>query len=73
MAESKVGTTRNPELQRASDVMSSKDSEVRRTTATDPHHTSPGADGTRISFFLLATPGASKVLIELYEPTPRLD
>ena len=33
----------------------------------------PGADGTRINFFLLAAPGSSKVLVELYEPAPRLD
>jgi hypothetical protein len=30
--------------------------------------TRPGADGTRINFFLVATPAGSKVLIELYEP-----
>jgi hypothetical protein len=35
--------------------------------------TKSGADGTRINFFLLSAPGASKVLIELYEPAPRLD
>ncbi len=35
--------------------------------------TRPGADGTRINFFLVSAPGASKVLIELYEPAPRLD
>ena len=35
--------------------------------------TQPGADGTRINFFLVAAPGANKVLIELYEPAPRLD
>jgi hypothetical protein len=35
--------------------------------------TRPGADGTRVNFFLLSAPGASKVLIELYEPAPRLD
>jgi hypothetical protein len=33
----------------------------------------PGADGTRVNFFLIAAPGESKVLIELYEPAPRLD
>ncbi|HEX8871348.1 MAG TPA: hypothetical protein VF758_01205 [Candidatus Acidoferrum sp.] len=33
----------------------------------------PGADGTRINFFLVSAPGAAKVLIELYEPAPRLD
>lgn len=33
----------------------------------------PGADGTRVNFFLLSAPGSSKVLIELYEPAPRLD
>jgi len=35
--------------------------------------TRPGAEGTRINFFLLTAPGASKVLIELYESAPRLD
>ena len=35
--------------------------------------TRPGADGTRVNFFLLSAPGTSKVLIELYEPAPRLD
>jgi hypothetical protein len=29
--------------------------------------TRPGADGTRINFFLTAVPGGGKVLIELYE------
>lgn len=33
----------------------------------------PGADGTRVNFFLVAAPKASKVLIELYEPAPRVD
>jgi len=35
--------------------------------------TRAGADGTRINFFLVSAPGTSKVLIELYEPAPRLD
>jgi hypothetical protein len=35
--------------------------------------TRPGADGTRVNFFLVAAPGSSKVLIELYEPASRLD
>jgi hypothetical protein len=35
--------------------------------------TRAGADGTRINFFLLSAPSASKVLVELYEPAPRLD
>ena len=35
--------------------------------------TRPGADGTRVNFFLVAAPGAPKVLIELYEPAPRVD
>jgi hypothetical protein len=35
--------------------------------------TRPGADGTRVNFFLVAAPDAAKVLIELYEPAPRLD
>lgn len=35
--------------------------------------TRPGADGTRVNFFLVSAPGASKVLIELYEPAPHLD
>jgi hypothetical protein len=33
----------------------------------------PGADGARVNFFLVAAPGASKVLIELYEPALTLD
>jgi methylmalonyl-CoA/ethylmalonyl-CoA epimerase len=33
----------------------------------------PGADGTRINFFLVSAPSAPKILIELYEPAPRLD
>lgn len=33
----------------------------------------PGADGTRVNFFLVAAPKANKVLIELYEPAPRVD
>jgi hypothetical protein len=33
----------------------------------------PGADGTRVNFFLVPAPGEHKVLIELYEPAPRLD
>jgi len=32
-----------------------------------------GADGTRVNFFLISAPDAGKVLIELYEPAPRLD
>ena len=32
-----------------------------------------GADGTRVNFFLVSAPDAGKVLIELYEPAPRLD
>lgn len=35
--------------------------------------TRPGADGTRVNFFLVPAPDAAKVLIELYEPAPRLD
>lgn len=33
----------------------------------------PGADGTRVNFFLVSAPGESKVLIELYEPAQRLE
>ncbi len=35
--------------------------------------TRPGADGTRVNFFLVAIPDSGKALIELYEPaaTPR--
>jgi len=33
----------------------------------------PGADGTRVNFFLVLAPGANKVLIELCEPAQRLD
>lgn len=35
--------------------------------------TRPGADGTLVNFFLVSAPDAGKVLIELYEPPPRLD
>jgi hypothetical protein len=35
--------------------------------------TRPGADGTRVNFFLVSAPGSGKVLIELYEPALRLD
>ena len=35
--------------------------------------TRSGADGTRVNFFLVSAPDAAKVLIELYEPAPRLD
>jgi len=35
--------------------------------------TRPGADGTRVNFFLVSAPDAAKVLIELYEPAPTLD
>lgn len=31
----------------------------------------PGAGGTRVNFFLVALPDGGKVLIELFEPTPR--
>jgi hypothetical protein len=31
--------------------------------------TRPGADGTRVNFFLMPVPGGGKVLIELYEST----
>ncbi|PWT86973.1 MAG: hypothetical protein C5B56_11535 [Proteobacteria bacterium] len=30
--------------------------------------TRPGADGTRVNFFLVPSPDGGKVLIELYEP-----
>lgn len=33
----------------------------------------PGADGAQVNFYLVAAPGASKALIELYEPAPQLD
>jgi len=35
--------------------------------------TRPGADGTRVNFFLVSAPNEGKVLIELYEPALRLD
>jgi len=35
--------------------------------------TRPGADGTRVNFFLVSATDSAKVLIELYEPAPRLD
>jgi hypothetical protein len=34
--------------------------------------TRPGADGTRVNFFLVPTPGGGKVLIELYEITDKI-
>jgi hypothetical protein len=34
--------------------------------------TRPGADGTRVNFFLLMAPDSNKVLIELYEPAQRM-
>jgi hypothetical protein len=48
---------------------------LRQKFALNPVYpaTRPGADGTRINFFLLSAPGANKVLIELYEPAPHLD
>lgn len=33
--------------------------------------TRPGADGTRVNFFLVASPDGGKVLVELYELKPR--
>ena len=33
--------------------------------------TRPGADGTRVNFFLVASPDGGKVLIELYQPASR--
>jgi hypothetical protein len=33
----------------------------------------PGADGTRVNFFLVVAPDAGKVLIELYEAAPRME
>jgi hypothetical protein len=46
---------------------------VRDTFETQPVYpaTRPGADGTRVNFFLLTAPGTNKVLIELYEPAQR--
>ena len=38
-------------------------------TAVYPE-TLPGADGTRVNFFLVRSVGGKKVLIELYEPPP---
>ncbi len=35
--------------------------------------TRAGADGARVNFFLVSAPGASKVLIELYEPALHLE
>lgn len=47
---------------------------LRQKFALVPVYTStrPGADGTLVNFFLVSAPGANKVLIELYEPAPRL-
>jgi hypothetical protein len=39
-------------------------------TAVYPE-TRPGADGTRVNFFLMPVPGGGKVLVELYEPAGR--
>ena len=33
--------------------------------------TQPGADGTRVNFFFVASPDGGKVLIELYEAQPK--
>ncbi len=33
----------------------------------------PGADGTRVNFFLVSAPGESKVLIEFYEPAVEME
>jgi len=33
--------------------------------------TRPGADGTRVNFFLVSTPDSGKVLIEFYEPAAK--
>ena len=48
---------------------------LRDTFAIEPIYpaTRPGADGTRVNFFLVSAPGANKVLIELYEPAQRLE
>jgi len=35
--------------------------------------TRPGADGSRVNFYLVSAPGTSKVLVELYEPAPHMD
>jgi hypothetical protein len=35
--------------------------------------TRPGANGTRVNVFLVSAPSTPKILIELYEPAPRLD
>ena len=35
--------------------------------------TRPGAESTQVNFFLVAAPGASKVLVELYEPALHLE
>ncbi len=48
---------------------------LRDTFAAQPVYpaTRPGADGTRVNFFLVSAPGSNKVLIELYEPAQRLE
>jgi len=48
---------------------------LRETFAVQPVYpaTRPGADGSRVNFFLVNAPSASKVLIELYEPAQRMD
>jgi hypothetical protein len=48
---------------------------LRDKFSTEPVYpaTRPGADGTRVNFFLVSAPSAGKLLIELYEPSPHLD
>jgi hypothetical protein len=55
-------------VDRATQILKSKFD----VTAIYPN-TRTGADGTRVNFFLVSAPDAGKVLIELYEPAPRLD
>jgi len=50
-------------VNRASEILNEKFG----VTAVYPE-TRPGADGTRVNFFLMPVPGGGKVLVKLYEP-----
>lgn len=56
------------DVERATEILREKFS-ISAVYAESRH----GADGTRVNFFLVSAPGANKVLIELYEPTPHID
>lgn len=56
------------DVDRATEILKTKFN----VTAIYPE-TRAGADGTRVNFFLVAASDSAKVLIEFYEPAPRLD